>query len=87
VAARISMMKPQRRFDERSTPVRELPADPSVVSDMDGVIVDSEPLWVRARKELVREANGRWIPEAEAAMMGSVRTGGRRTCATTSPWT
>ncbi len=37
---------------------------------MDGVIVDSEPLWVRARKDLVREANGRWIPEAETAMMG-----------------
>lgn len=37
---------------------------------MDGVIVDSEPLWVRARKELVRQAHGRWIPEAETAMMG-----------------
>jgi HAD superfamily hydrolase (TIGR01509 family) len=40
------------------------------VFDMDGVIVDSEPLWVRARKELVRQANGQWIPEAETAMMG-----------------
>jgi HAD superfamily hydrolase (TIGR01509 family) len=50
--------------------VRELPAEPSVVFDMDGVIVDSEPLWVRARKDLVREAGGRWIPEAETAMMG-----------------
>ena len=37
---------------------------------MDGVIVDSEPLWVRARRELVAEAGGRWIPEAETAMMG-----------------
>jgi len=37
---------------------------------MDGVIVDSEPLWVRARKELVRQANGQWIPEAETAMLG-----------------
>jgi len=41
-----------------------------VVFDMDGVLVDSEPLWVRARKELVVEAGGRWIPEAETAMMG-----------------
>jgi HAD superfamily hydrolase (TIGR01509 family) len=41
-----------------------------VVFDMDGVIVDSEPLWVRARKDLVREAGGRWIAEAETAMMG-----------------
>lgn len=42
----------------------------SVVFDMDGVIVDSEPLWVRARQDLVRAAGGRWIPEAETAMMG-----------------
>jgi HAD superfamily hydrolase (TIGR01509 family) len=41
-----------------------------VVFDMDGVIVDSEPLWVRARKDLVREAGGQWLPEAETAMMG-----------------
>jgi HAD superfamily hydrolase (TIGR01509 family) len=41
-----------------------------VVFDMDGVIVDSEPLWVRARKQLVAEAGGRWIAEAETAMMG-----------------
>jgi HAD superfamily hydrolase (TIGR01509 family) len=50
--------------------MRELPSDPSVVFDMDGVIVDSEPLWVRARKDLVGDANGRWIPEAATAMMG-----------------
>ena len=41
-----------------------------VVFDMDGVIVDSEPLWVRARKDLCRAAGGRWLPEAETAMMG-----------------
>ena len=46
------------------------PAGVCVVFDMDGVIVDSEPLWVRARKDLVREAGGRWLPEAETAMMG-----------------
>jgi hypothetical protein len=50
--------------------VTELSADACVVFDMDGVIVDSEPLWVRARKDLVRAAGGRWIPEAETAMMG-----------------
>jgi HAD superfamily hydrolase (TIGR01509 family) len=37
---------------------------------MDGVLVDSEPLWVRARQDLVRAAGGRWLPEAETAMMG-----------------
>jgi HAD superfamily hydrolase (TIGR01509 family) len=41
-----------------------------VVFDMDGVLVDSEPLWVRARKDLVAAEGGRWIPEAETAMMG-----------------
>jgi len=41
-----------------------------VVFDMDGVLVDSEPLWVRARQDLVRVAGGRWLPEAETAMMG-----------------
>lgn len=46
------------------------PADACVVFDMDGVIVDSEPLWVRARRDLVCEAGGQWLPEAETAMMG-----------------
>jgi HAD superfamily hydrolase (TIGR01509 family) len=41
-----------------------------VVFDMDGVVVDSEPLWARARRDLVRAAGGRWLPEAETAMMG-----------------
>ncbi|HEY6593402.1 MAG TPA: HAD family phosphatase [Asanoa sp.] len=50
--------------------MRQPSGQPGVVFDMDGVIVDSEPLWVRARKQLVREAGGRWIPEAETAMMG-----------------
>src|SRR5688500_14372835 len=45
-------------------------ATPCVVFDMDGILVDSEPLWIRARKDLVRAAGGRWLPEAETAMMG-----------------
>ncbi len=43
---------------------------PCVVFDMDGVLVDSEPMWVRARQDLVRSAGGRWLPEAGTAMMG-----------------
>ena len=42
----------------------------AVVFDMDGVLVDSEPLWMRARKELVRDGGGRWHADAETAMMG-----------------
>jgi HAD superfamily hydrolase (TIGR01509 family) len=41
-----------------------------VVFDMDGVLVNSEPLWIRARKDLVRAAGGQWLAEAETAMMG-----------------
>ncbi len=43
---------------------------PCVVFDMDGVLVDSEPMWVQARQDLVRSAGGQWLPEAETAMMG-----------------
>lgn len=42
----------------------------AVVFDMDGVLVDSEPLWRRARKDLVRAGGGRWHADAETAMMG-----------------
>ena len=48
-------------------------ANSGVVFDMDGILVDSEPLWVRARKDLVRVAGGYWIAEADTAMMGIVR--------------
>ena len=41
-----------------------------VVFDMDGVLVDSEPLWVRARQDLVRDVGGQWLPEAETARRG-----------------
>jgi beta-phosphoglucomutase-like phosphatase (HAD superfamily) len=43
---------------------------PGVVFDMDGVLVDSEPLWVLARQDLVHAAGGQWLAEAETAMMG-----------------
>jgi len=41
-----------------------------VVFDLDGVIVDSEQVWDDVREQLVRERNGRWHEEAQAAMMG-----------------
>jgi HAD superfamily hydrolase (TIGR01509 family) len=42
----------------------------AVVFDNDGVLVDSEPLWILARQSLVHDAKGRWLPEADTAMMG-----------------
>lgn len=38
--------------------------------DLDGVLIDSEPLWERVRRELVEERGGRWLPEAQSRLMG-----------------
>jgi HAD superfamily hydrolase (TIGR01509 family) len=45
-----------------------LPA--AVIFDLDGVLLDSEQLWNRAKQELVREAGGRWRDDAPEAMIG-----------------
>ena len=37
---------------------------------MDGVLVDTEPLWDEVREELTTEWGGRYTPEAQEAMMG-----------------
>ncbi|MGK2877937.1 MAG: HAD family hydrolase [Solirubrobacterales bacterium] len=42
----------------------------AVIFDMDGVIVESESLWGRAREDLVKETGGRWGAGAQEAMMG-----------------
>jgi HAD superfamily hydrolase (TIGR01509 family) len=42
----------------------------AVVFDLDGVLVDSEHLWDRARRELVAERGGRWRDGATQDMMG-----------------
>ncbi len=42
----------------------------AVVFDMDGVLVDSEERWDRARRDLVAETGGTWKDEATHAMMG-----------------
>jgi HAD superfamily hydrolase (TIGR01509 family) len=42
----------------------------AVVFDLDGVLVDSEHLWDRARRELVDERGGRWKTSATHDMMG-----------------
>ena len=42
----------------------------AVVFDLDGVLVDSEQLWDRARRELVEERGGVWHEDATRAMMG-----------------
>ena len=46
---------------------RELEA---VLFDMDGVIIDSEPLWSEAEKQLLARRNLRYSPELKVVMMG-----------------
>ena len=38
--------------------------------DLDGVIVDSEPVWEQVRRQVVAERGGRWAPDAQQRIMG-----------------
>ena len=42
----------------------------AVVFDLDGVLVDSEPLWEEVRRGLVAERGGRWAPDSQRRLMG-----------------
>jgi HAD superfamily hydrolase (TIGR01509 family) len=42
----------------------------AVVFDLDGVIIDSEPVWERVRRQVVAEHGGRWAPDAQRRLMG-----------------
>jgi beta-phosphoglucomutase-like phosphatase (HAD superfamily) len=42
----------------------------AVIFDLDGVLIDSEPLWEQVRRELVSEHGGRWTDEAQRRLMG-----------------
>lgn len=46
----------------------------AVIFDMDGVIVESEALWDKAREDLVVATGGVWVPGAQQAMMGMAST-------------
>jgi HAD superfamily hydrolase (TIGR01509 family) len=46
----------------------------AVIFDLDGVLVDSEQLWNRAKEDLVRETGGQWKDDAPRAMMGMSST-------------
>ena len=47
-----------------------------MVFDLDGVLIDSEPVWERVRRELVAERGGHWAPDAQRKLMGmSTRNG------------
>ena len=42
----------------------------AVVLDLDGVLIDSEPVWEEVRHQLVDERGGHWRPDAQARLMG-----------------
>jgi beta-phosphoglucomutase-like phosphatase (HAD superfamily) len=42
----------------------------AVIFDLDGVIVDSEPVWERVRSQVVADNGGRWLPDAQQRLMG-----------------
>lgn len=54
---------------EREGGLRALSID-AVVFDLDGVLLDSEGLWDRARREVASAHGGRWQPGATEAMQG-----------------
>lgn len=42
----------------------------AVVFDLDGVLIDSEPVWELVRRQFVADHGGHWPPEAQSKLMG-----------------
>ena len=42
----------------------------AVVFDLDGVLVDSEPIWEDVRRRYVADSGGRWLPDSQQRLMG-----------------
>jgi HAD superfamily hydrolase (TIGR01509 family) len=42
----------------------------AVIFDLDGVVVDTEPVWERERRAFVAESGGRWPADAQRRLMG-----------------
>lgn len=46
------------------------PVIEAVAFDLDGVLIDSEPVWEEVRRGLVAERGGHWAPDAQHRLMG-----------------
>ncbi|MEW2357473.1 HAD family phosphatase [Spirillospora sp. NPDC029432] len=42
----------------------------AVVFDLDGVLIDSEPVWEEVRRRYVADHGGRWLPDTQKRLMG-----------------
>ncbi|MTE12979.1 HAD family hydrolase [Nocardia aurantiaca] len=42
----------------------------AIVFDMDGVLIDTEPIWEEVRREYIAEMRGRWLPDTQDRFMG-----------------
>jgi phosphoserine phosphatase len=51
-------------------PCEAYPVPEAVIFDLDGVLLDSEPLWNRAEEQLTRCSGGRWHEDAPTVMLG-----------------
>src|SRR5262249_57843249 len=63
--------RPPTRLPRPGLPV---PVIEAVVFDLDGVLLDSEEIWDRAREGLARDRGGRWHDGAQRDMMGMSST-------------
>jgi HAD superfamily hydrolase (TIGR01509 family) len=42
----------------------------AVIFDLDGVLIDSEPVWEEVRRQVVAKHGGHWAPDAQQRLMG-----------------